>query len=176
MATTMMQVGDRARFHDGQRGTIAQVLNGGTLVLFGSDTGTIFTARADEVAPEAHGIPKAPAPTPPGEVRTVYRMDAPARMQRTPAQQQQAQHNPAKREMYGYPDGIMVAEGAREIALVTASVLEARRIVALPDVEAALRLCRDYLSCIPESAAGGDDDAVYLARIASEALAKLEAA
>ena len=92
MATTMMQVGDRARFHDGQRGTIAQVLNGGTLVLFGSDTGTIFTARADEVAPEAHGIPKAPAPTPPGEVRTVYRMDAPARMQRTPVQQPQAQH------------------------------------------------------------------------------------
>lgn len=84
----------------------------------------------------------------------------------------------AKREMYGYPDGIMVAEGAREIALADGSgaILEARRIAAAPDMETALRMCRDYLSCIPESAAGGDDDAVYLARIASEALAKLEAA
>ena len=84
----------------------------------------------------------------------------------------------AKREMYAYPTGVMVAEGAREIALAVGAdaIIEARKIVGIPDVEAALRLCRDYLSCIPESAAGGDDDAVYLARIASEALAKLEAA
>lgn len=31
----------------------------------------------------------------------------------------------------------------------------------------ALKACRDYLSCIPESAAGGDDDAVALTNRAS---------
>lgn len=34
----------------------------------------------------------------------------------------------------------------------------------------ALEMCRDYLSCIPESAVGGDDDAVRLTRIATGAL------
>jgi hypothetical protein len=34
----------------------------------------------------------------------------------------------------------------------------------------ALRQCRDYLSCIPESAAGGDDDAMRLVKIANVAL------
>ena len=84
----------------------------------------------------------------------------------------------AKREMYAYPDGVMVAEGSREIALAVGAgaIMEAKRIAGAPDLEAALRLCRDYLSCIPESAAGGDDEAVYLTRIANEALAKVEAA
>ena len=35
----------------------------------------------------------------------------------------------------------------------------------------ALRACRDYLSTIPESAAGGDDDAVALCRRVSRVLA-----
>lgn len=37
---------------------------------------------------------------------------------------------------------------------------------------AALAACADYLSMIPESAAGGDDDAVRLERIAREAIRK----
>ena len=92
--TNTMQVGERARFHDGQRGVIGGVLNGGTLYLFRSDSGAEFTVRADEIVVERHGKPKAPTPLAQGECRTIYRMDAPARMQRTPAQQPQAQHVP----------------------------------------------------------------------------------
>lgn len=39
---------------------------------------------------------------------------------------------------------------------------------------AALIARRDYLSCIPESAAGGDDDAVRLAKLATAAIAAAE--
>mgnify|MGYP000849608175 CR=1 FL=1 len=110
---TTMQQGQRAQFHDGQRGVIAQVLNGGTLYLFASDTGATFTARADEIAAEALGRPKAPTPLAAGECRTVYRMDAPARLQRTPAQQQQAQHAPDDDAAAGYDrDGDPAEDGS----------------------------------------------------------------
>jgi len=42
----------------------------------------------------------------------------------------------------------------------------------VPDLLAAVRSARDYLSCIPESAAGGDDDAVRIARQCDAALAR----
>lgn len=48
----------------------------------------------------------------------------------------------------------------------------ARLIAAAPDLLEALRACHDYLSCIPESAAGGDDDAVGLTRRAAAAISK----
>jgi hypothetical protein len=49
---------------------------------------------------------------------------------------------------------------------------DALLIAAAPDLLEALRLCRDYLSCIPESAAGGDDEAVRLERAASALIAQ----
>lgn len=48
----------------------------------------------------------------------------------------------------------------------------ARLIAAAPELLNILRKCRDYLSCIPESSAGGDDDAVMLAQEASSVIAK----
>jgi hypothetical protein len=43
---------------------------------------------------------------------------------------------------------------------------EERIAAAAPDLHAALQFCYEYLDGIPESAAGGDDEAVRLARIA----------
>lgn len=48
----------------------------------------------------------------------------------------------------------------------------ARLIAAAPDMLDALISCFTYLSFIPESAAGGDDDAVMLAKRARAAIAK----
>jgi hypothetical protein len=39
-----------------------------------------------------------------------------------------------------------------------------RLVHAAPDMLAELRAARDYLSCIPEAAAGGDDIAVWLTK------------
>jgi hypothetical protein len=39
-----------------------------------------------------------------------------------------------------------------------------------------LRECADYLECIPESAAGGDDEAIRLTRVARAAIAKTQPA
>ena len=50
------------------------------------------------------------------------------------------------------------------------SEADARLIAAAPDLHAALQLCYEYLDGIPESAAGGDDEAVRLARIAKTVL------
>lgn len=50
-----------------------------------------------------------------------------------------------------------------------------RLIAAAPDLLASLRECCDYLSWgIPESAVGGDDEAIRLTRRASEAIRKAE--
>lgn len=43
---------------------------------------------------------------------------------------------------------------------------EQRLAAAAPDLHAALQFCYEYLDGIPESAAGGDDEAMRLARIA----------
>jgi hypothetical protein len=48
----------------------------------------------------------------------------------------------------------------------------ARLIAAAPDLFLALQAAAEYLDGIPESAAGGDDDAVRIARNAFAALAK----
>ena len=40
-----------------------------------------------------------------------------------------------------------------------------------PDLATALRACAEYLECIPETAAGGDDAAAKLAQFARSALA-----
>lgn len=88
----MFTIGQQVRFHDGQRGIVAAIINGGTLYAFRSNAGPTFTVRADELAPEGVAL-KTPAPLAQGECRTIYRMDAPQR-QRTPAQQQQSQHAP----------------------------------------------------------------------------------
>jgi hypothetical protein len=47
----------------------------------------------------------------------------------------------------------------------------ARLIAAAPSLYEALAECMDYLSCIPESSAGGDDAAITLTRKARAALA-----
>lgn len=47
-------------------------------------------------------------------------------------------------------------------------------IVAAPDLLAALQACADYLDCIPESAAGGDDEALRLCKQARAAIARAE--
>ncbi len=44
-------------------------------------------------------------------------------------------------------------------------------IAAAPDLLAALQASRDYLSCIPESAAGGDDAAIELCKQADAVIA-----
>ncbi len=48
----------------------------------------------------------------------------------------------------------------------------ARLIAAAPDLFVALQAAAEYLDGIPESAAGGDDDAVRIARNAFAALVK----
>ena len=48
----------------------------------------------------------------------------------------------------------------------------AKVIATAPELLAALQLCMEYLDCIPESAAGGDDDARRLVMIARAAIAK----
>ena len=45
-------------------------------------------------------------------------------------------------------------------------------IQAAPDLLDALRACAEYLGCIPETAAGGDDEAMRLTRLASDVLAR----
>ncbi len=54
------------------------------------------------------------------------------------------------------------------------NLANAQLIAAAPDLLAALKECADYLSCIPESAAGGDDDAVRLQRMAMTAIKRAE--
>lgn len=49
----------------------------------------------------------------------------------------------------------------------------ARLMAAAPELLDLLRQCRDYLSCIPESAVGGDDDAVLLTSNADKLIAKV---
>lgn len=48
----------------------------------------------------------------------------------------------------------------------------ARLIAAAPELYEALQSAFEYLDAIPEAAAGGDDEAVRLARLARAALAK----
>lgn len=45
-------------------------------------------------------------------------------------------------------------------------------MAASPELLAALRICVDYIDCIPESAAGGDDEAVKIARTCRAVIAK----
>ena len=47
-------------------------------------------------------------------------------------------------------------------------------IAAAPDLLEALQACYEYLDMIPESATGGDDAAVALARRARAAIAKAQ--
>lgn len=51
----------------------------------------------------------------------------------------------------------------------------AAMFAASPDMAALLKECADYLGCIPESAAGGDDAAVYLCRRVHRLLSNIEA-
>ncbi len=46
---------------------------------------------------------------------------------------------------------------------------------ASPDMAALLKECADYLGCIPESAAGGDDAAIDLSRRVQRLLSTIEA-
>ena len=48
----------------------------------------------------------------------------------------------------------------------------ARLIVAAPELLLMLNIVTDYLDCIPESAAGGDDEAVQLVRQCRATIAK----
>lgn len=50
----------------------------------------------------------------------------------------------------------------------------AKMLAAAPGLYAALRACAEYLACIPETAAGGDDEALLLTRMALATLAKVE--
>lgn len=65
--------------------------------------------------------------------------------------------------------GDQLSPDATSIGEATAN---ARLISAAPEMLAALIAARDYLSCIPESAAGDDDDAMRLCRDAGAAIAK----
>lgn len=47
-------------------------------------------------------------------------------------------------------------------------------VAAAPEMLAVLQDCHDYLDCIPESSAGGDDYAVSLARRVRRLLAKAQ--
>ena len=59
-------------------------------------------------------------------------------------------------------------------AIDEAARANARLIAAAPGLYDALREVFEYLDAIPESAVGGDDDAVWLARKARAAIAKAE--
>jgi hypothetical protein len=65
------------------------------------------------------------------------------------------------------------AESALGPTLIEAEAT-ARAIVVMPEVHTLLRDCFGYLDWIPESAAGGDDEAVALARRTKAVLDKLE--
>ena len=71
----------------------------------------------------------------------------------------------------GEASSIDVAVGFYAVSKTEAEA-NARLIAAAPDLLAAVRAAHDYLSCIPESAAGGDDDAVRIARQCDAALAR----
>ncbi len=45
-------------------------------------------------------------------------------------------------------------------------------VAAAPELYAVLNLCKDYISHIPESSAGGDDYAIWLTSICEKALKK----
>jgi len=53
---------------------------------------------------------------------------------------------------------------------------DARLMAAGPALLKALQACADYMSCIPESAAGGDDDAARIYRDARAAIGAAEGA
>ena len=69
-----------------------------------------------------------------------------------------------------------VWKGERIIAAITLgrpkTGADARLIAAAPELLAELRAARDYLSCIPESTAGGDDDAGRLVKRIDALIAK----
>lgn len=72
------------------------------------------------------------------------------------------------------------AAGRIPICVTTGSVSKAeheanaRLIAAAPELHNLARAARDYLSGIPETAAGGDDEAVKLTRDLSALLARIE--
>lgn len=65
---------------------------------------------------------------------------------------------------------IVVDEENREVCRVMPK--QATLIAAAPKLLEALRRCADYLDCIPESAAGGDDEAGRLTREARRSIAQ----
>lgn len=67
---------------------------------------------------------------------------------------------------YGNYEGMWLSYGQSREA-------NARLIAAAPEMVESLRELRDYVSCIPESAAGGDDVAIALTRKADALLARI---
>jgi hypothetical protein len=65
-----------------------------------------------------------------------------------------------------------IRRSALSAAIDDAAKADARLIAAAPELLAELRAARDYLSCIPESAAGGDDDAGRLVKRIDALIAK----
>lgn len=74
-----------------------------------------------------------------------------------------------------YSDGYACIHAPKRGRIAMASRrADADLIAAAPDLLEVLRACHGYLSCIPESAAGGDDEAIQLTRRAAAVIAKAE--
>jgi hypothetical protein len=85
--------------------------------------------------------------------------------------------NVSRLDIFGSDETTLVASLRRSTlsqAIDEAARANARLISAAPEMYEALRDVSEYLDAIPESAAGGDDEAASLARKCRAAIAKVE--
>jgi hypothetical protein len=82
----------------------------------------------------------------------------------------------AGRDVYG-PHGQAVAVAELKLLMHPSEAeANARLIAAAPELAVLVRKTRDYLSGIPETAAGGDDEAVALTRKLTALLTRIDGA